>query len=236
MPLLKPPMLIDAFRLSAPTVAETIDNIIKHYSTAPGGWNHQRCLRPIMQGYSGATDVAALISGCKGTHKPSELDNAKIVEAVLPKVIGRPTQCFDYKRKYYPITPSLRCAMGPSFFIVERGVIKLVYVHARNTSRASLANLAGMAAILKTDILDQDFYGEPTDVEIHYVDKKGTARNDTVLNLSALANYLVEPAEVTLQRFALALVDVMENDRLTPQKRDRKQKPARDDGQITMDV
>lgn len=232
---LKPPMLVDAFRLSSGSFDQTVDNIIGHYSMSPGGWNHQRCLRPIMHGYNGATDILGLIAGCRGRGEDSQVDNAKIVEAVLPKVIGRSTQCFPYKRKHYALTPKILCPLGPSFFIVEGGVIKLVYVHARNEKRASLANLAGLASILRSDILDQDFYGQPTDVEIHYVDKKGSARSDSVYDLSSLQRYLIEEPTVTLTRFASALIDVMENDRVTPPVRKlRKDSSERDDAQSSL--
>lgn len=111
---LKPPMLIDAFRLCASSIDDTVKNIIDHYSTAGGGWNHQRCLRSIMHAYNGATDIAALVAGCKGKGTDAERDNAKIVEAVLPKVVGRKTQCFPYPRKAFALTPNLQCAMGSS--------------------------------------------------------------------------------------------------------------------------
>ena len=219
-------MLVDAFRLSANTLEETVANIIGHYSTQGGGWNHQRCLRSIMHGYNGATDTAALVAGCRGEGKKSQVDNAKIVEAVLPKVMGRNTQCFPYKRSPYALTPRILCPMGPSFFIVENGVIKLVYVHARNENRASLSDLAGLASVLKTDVLEQEFYGQVTDIELHYVDKKGSARSDSVYNLRRLQTHLREEPSVTLARFASALVDVMENDRVTPPARPRKERRA----------
>lgn len=231
---LKPPMLIDAFRLAADTHEETINNIVGHYSSLPGGWNHQRCLRSIMLGFNGATDRAALISGCKGEGKPSQIDNAKIVEAVLPRVIGRLTQCFPYKRKSYPLTPTILCPMGPSFFIVEAGVIRLVYVHARNEKRASIENLAGLAALFKTALLDQDFYGQAADVELHLVDKRGDARRDHVHSLETLTPYLSEPPDVTLKRFATALVEVMDRDLVTPPKRQRNEKPAPADDQLKL--
>lgn len=219
---LKPPMLIDAFRLCAPTHDETISNIINHYSTAPGGWNHQRCLRSIMLGFNGAADRAALIAGCKASGKPSQIDNAKIVEAVLPHVIGRNTQCFPYKRRHYALTPFLHCSMGPSFFIVEDGVIKLVYFHARNENRATLTDIAGLAHLFKSELLDQDFYGEASDVEVHYVDKRRTNRIDEVHTLSSLSNHLEEDPSAILSRFAAAIVDVIENDRVQPPASRRK--------------
>jgi hypothetical protein len=228
---LKPPMLIDAFRLCASSIDDTVKNIVDHYSTAGGGWNHQRCLRSIMHAYNGATDIAALVAGCKGKGTDAERDNAKIVEAVLPKVVGRKTQCFPYPRKTFALTPTLQCTMGPSFFIVENGVIKLVYVHARNEKRASLANLAGLAHVMKTDVLDQDFFGQKSDVEIHFVDKKGASRSDEVYDLKRLGGFLIEEPSTTLKRFATALVDVMENDRVAPAERKRKEKRPTDDGQ-----
>jgi hypothetical protein len=232
---LKPPMLIDAIRLTAKNRTQTIDNIIEHYSTAGGGWNHQRCLRPIMHAYNGADDSTSLIAGCKGSGKASQLDNSKIVEAVLPKVIGRQTQCFPYKRRHLALTPTIHCAMGPSFFIVEGGVIKLVYVHARNKKRATLQDIANLASVLKSEILDQEFYGEFTDVEIHYVNKKGNAREDTVYNLERLSSLRDSDPMQKLSLFATCLVTVMEQDLVKPPMREKKKSDAPtadNDGQI----
>src|SRR5690606_37318244 len=103
------------------------------------------------------------------------------------------------------------------------------YVHASNDKRASLSDLAGLASILKTDVLDQDFYGQPADVEVHYVDKKGSARKDVIYDLKRLEKYLDEDPSVTLTRFASALVDVMENDRVTPPVRKKREAPVEND-------
>ena len=84
---------------------------------------------------------------------------------------------------------------------------------------------------MKTDVLDQDFFGQKSDVEIHFVDKKGTSRSDEVYDLKRLSGILVEEPGTTLERFATALVDVMENDRVAPAERKRKDKRPSDDRQ-----
>jgi hypothetical protein len=224
-------MLIDAFRLTASTHFQTVENIIGHFSTAPGGWNHLRCLRSIKHALDGVRDKAALIAGCKGKGAPHELDNAKIVESVLPYVVGRNVQSFPFKRRNYVVTPNMQCSMGPSLFIVEGGVIKLLYVHARNENRASLTHLAGLASLFKSEILDQDFYGNPADVEFHYVDKRAENRTDQVLTLADLQSYLLEPPLETLQRFAVAMLEVSENDMVEPKKRPHSKAKAALEGQ-----
>ena len=87
-------------------------------------------------------------------------------------------------------------------------MIKLVYVHARNNSRASLHNLASFAFVVKRAILDQEFFGQPSDVEVHYVDKTGSNRIDSVQSLQSLGRYLREDPDETLGRFAQAFIKV----------------------------
>lgn len=204
----KPPMLIDAFRLTGATVEITVQNLVSHYSTPGGGWNHLRSVGVLRHAFAGATDIEALVAGCKGSGKDSELDNAKIVEAAAPKIVGRRTQVFSYKKHGYAITPTIHCSMGPAFFIVESGVIKLVYIHARNTSRASLHHISSLAYVVKRSILEQEFLDQQSDVEVHYVDKSGENRDDSVHTLATLRRYLREDPDETLRRFATAFLTV----------------------------
>jgi hypothetical protein len=206
----KPPMLIDAFRLTGANEEITIQNLIGHYSSAGGGWNHLRSVAALKLAYSGVTDLEGLVKGCQGSEKDSELDNAKIVEAAAPHIIGRKTQCFPYKKHSYAVTPKIFCPMGPAFYIVEGGVIKLIYIHARNNSRASLHNLASFSFVVKRAILEQEFFGQPSDVEVHYVDKTGENRIDSVHTLETLRRYLREDPDETLSRFARAFMTVDE--------------------------
>ena len=206
----KPPILIDAFRLTGSSHSETVDNLVQHYKAGAGGWNHQRSAFFIRTAFDGVSDTASLVTSCRGRGTKAQIDNAKIVESVLPKVVGRATKTFPYRRTYFAITPTARCSMGPAFYVVEKGAVKLVYIHARTTNRAELHHIAPLAYLVKSEILEQDFYGEPADVEIHYVDKAGTNRDDLVLSLSSLQRYLNEPPLDTLTRFAKAFVEVDE--------------------------
>ena len=139
------PMLIDAFVLTGANHAATIKNIVNYYLAGSGGWNHQRSVQPIRLAFDGAIDGEALIAGCKGKGTRPQLDNAKIVEAVLPQVLGRSTKAFSIPKRTFSISPTIHCSMGPAFFITEGGVVKLIYIHARNGNRAQLSDLAGFA-------------------------------------------------------------------------------------------
>ena len=229
----KPPMLIDAFRLTGATEEITVQNLIGHYSSKGGGWNHLRSVATLKLAYSGAADLKGLVSGCQGSGKDSELDNAKIVEAAAPHIIGRNTQCFPYKKQSYAVTPTIRCSMGPAFFIVEAGVIKLVYVHARNRSRASLENLASLSFVVKRAILDQEFFGQLSDVEVHYVDKSDNNRTDDIHTLETLRPHLREDPDETLGRFARAFLKVDDGKLAGDAARSRPAKKPADDAKQT---
>lgn len=232
----KPPMLIDAFRLTGASVDVTVQNLVSHYSNSGAGWNHLRSVGVLKHAFAGATDIEALVAGCKGSGKDSELDNAKIVEAVAPHIVGRRTQVFSYKKHAYAVTPTIHCSMGPAFFVVESGVIKLIYIHARNTSRASLHHIASLSFIVKRSILDQEFLGQPSDVEVHYVDKSGESRDDTVHTLETLRRYLREDPDETLKRFAAAFLKV-DAGKLAGEvrKRPAQKKPGAEADQTKMD-
>jgi hypothetical protein len=238
MPYYRVPMLIDVFRLTAATSFETEVNIIKHLKKKGGGHNHLKSAAFIKAAYHNESlRTPQLIVSCRGDGtKFAAVDNAKIVEAVLPKILGRKIQAFDFGKRHYQIAPDLFSILGPNFFIVEEETIKMVYIHARNKGRASMSDLAGLAWAIDEEILKTEFFGQKTDVEIHYVDKTGTKRDDTLLNLENLKGYLREDPNITLDRFTRAFKKIDEN-RLAGDVNKREQK--RDDfdgGQIMMDV
>ncbi|WP_141211574.1 hypothetical protein [Brucella grignonensis] len=238
MPYYRVPMLIDVFRLTGETDAETESNVTRHLAKKPGGHSHQRSVTFLKAAYSNAhLRTQKLIADCRGNGTiVGANDNAKIVESVLPKIIGRKIQAFDFGKRQYQISPDLFSTIGPSFFIVENDTIKMVYFHSRNDNRASISDLAGLAWAIDEEILKTDFFGQRADVEIHYVDKIGSRRSDTLYNLESLRPYLKEEPIVILDRFARAFRKVDEN-RLAGELKKREQKRGDfDDGQIVMDI
>jgi hypothetical protein len=231
----KAPLLVDAFRLTGATIEKTIESLVEYYQSQGGGWNHLRAATYLRLGYLGGIGAEALVAGCKGDGRRAYLDNAKIVEAALPKILGRNTQAFDVPPITYAVTPTIRCAMGPAFFVTENGVVKLVYVHARNEKRASKENLASLAMAAKAEILDNEFFGQPGDLEIHFIDKSGSNRDDELPNLDALRPAYQEPYQETLSRFAKALL-IVDEQRLAgdivPKAKEKATPPNTDQGTL----
>ena len=238
MPYYRVPMLIDVFRLTAETVIETEVNIVKHLKKKGGGHNHLKSAAFIKAAYnSEKLRTAELVAACRGDGTTIEaIDNAKIVESVLPKIIGRKIQAFDFGKRYYQIAPDLFSSLGPNFFIVEGGIIKMVYIHARNQGRASVSDLAGLAWAIDEEILKTEFFGQRTDVEIHYVDKSGINRSDTLFNLGMLKGHLKEDPNFTLDRFTRAFRNIDENRLAGDVRAQKRKRDDLDDGQAIMDI
>lgn len=231
----KVPMVIDAIRLTSGDVEGTVTNLVEYLKAGAGGWNHLRAAGFMRKAFDGASDLSGLVSACKGDGRKAFLDNAKILEAALPKIIGRRAQSFSFPRTKFIISPTIMSAVGPAFFIVEGGTIKLIYVHARNEGRASLANLASFAELAKREILDNDFYAQPGDIEVHYVDKRQGNRTDQVLSLGDLAKHAEEPIDSILGRFAEAF-RIVDTERLAGPKAIRRRKaPEMGSEQSTFD-
>lgn len=198
------PMAIDAIRLTGPSVEETVSNVVDYIKAGAGGWSHKRAAGYMRKAFDGASDREGLIKACRGDGRKPFVDNAKILEAALPTIIGRRARSFNFPRTKVVITPEIVCAIGPAFFIVEHGVVRLVYLHARNEGRATLSHLASLAELVKREILDNDFYGQPGEIELHYIDKKGSARTDQTFDLAGLAKHRSRPIDQVLMRFAEA--------------------------------
>jgi hypothetical protein len=223
-------MLIDAMRLTDRSLVGTVSNIVGYFRSGAGGWNHQRAAKFMRYGFDRAGSLEHLVGGCRGDGRKAFADNTKIVEATLPAILDRKAQSFPFPRTKLALTPDLHSGIGPAFFIVEDGLVRLVYLHARNDNRASLADLAAFASLAKREILDNDFYGIAGDIEIHLVDKRGANRLDTVLSFAELEPHLREPAEATVARFVEAFL-LVDRNRLAGSLRPRKERELREDGQ-----
>src|ERR1700712_3453451 len=111
----KVPMAIDAIRLTGRDVEETISNVVEYLKAGAGGWNHQRAASFMRKAFDGAVDRDGLIKACKGDGRKPFIDNAKIVEAALPKIIGRRAKSFDFPRTKFIITSTIVSSIGPAF-------------------------------------------------------------------------------------------------------------------------
>ncbi|MEL6687684.1 MAG: hypothetical protein AAFP97_08680, partial [Pseudomonadota bacterium] len=143
----------------------------------------------------------------------------KVLRATAPLSDGRDIQTFSFSKRTITLAPGLVSNLGPRFFFVEDGIVKLYNVHARNNYRAEKKDFAGLAWACKQEILDQDFFGQPSDIEFVDVDKRGDSTSVVTYGLDDLLPFLLEPPEETIARFVKCYRKVLEEGLAKPKAR-----------------
>lgn len=221
-------MLLDCFRLTATTEVETEKNTIEYLKQKKGGFNYNRAAKGTRMAYDGYELEPLYRQFSLGNASVAKTHNLKVLKITAPLATGRKIQTFDIKKRKFIITPTIQANLGPQFFFVENDVVKLAYIHARNNHRASLVHLAGLAWGMKTEILDDDFYDQPSDVEFLDVDKRDDQSIVKSYTLSELETYLHEDPMETLSRFARVFTKIRNNglagEIIKPHRRPREDK------------
>lgn len=228
----KCPMVLDVFRLTTGDIDLTIKNIVDHLQREAGGFNYQRGASYIRKAYHGYRKFELLVDQCRGAGDNAALIyNAKLVEFVAPLSAGRIIQTFDFPKKAITLAQGVVSDLGPNFFFVEDGKVKLFYVHARNSFRARKEDIAGLAYYYRQEILDTEFYGQPADVEIVDVDKRNDDAQVRVYSLSDLEACLREYPALTTDRFVKAFRTIEDRRLAGELRKPRAKSEKRDDGQ-----
>lgn len=179
MPYYRVPMLIDVFRLTGDDHQENIQSQILYFARSPGGFNYNRAATFQMKAYQGYSDADSLHKQCIGHGNRRDLvENAKVLRLILPWARNREVRVVRLPRHFLTLTKDVSCPLGPSFGFLEDGVMKVFYLHCRNTSRASVVDLSYWAAAIKFELLENEFYELPADIEILNVyprDRDGNA-------------------------------------------------------------
>ena len=174
---------------------------------------------------------------CLGDGSTAEkVQNAKVLKLILEIGNGRTIQTFNFPRRKLSLSKGIEAPLGPSFFFTENGAVKLFYLHCRNAHRGTLSHLANLAAAFNFEVLQNDFYGLRSDVEIVDVgprSKNGEAKVD-LLTLDRLVRPSKDDLQTVYDRFVRVFSKV-DDGRLAGEKRQPKQKDKPMDGQESFD-
>jgi len=225
-------MLIDIFRLTKATDLTTEKAVVEYLKSKAGGFNYNRSATFTEKAYGGYPHLDSLYSQCEGDGTSiAKVHNAKVLRQTAPLSVGRKIQTFPFPKRRYTVAPGINSSMGPQFFFVESETVKLLYIHARNSHRADLKDFAGLAWALKQDVLDEDFFGQPSDVEFINVDKRGETPHTEVYSLKDLEAHLKEDPQITLARFTRVFSKIREQGlagELIKRRRPRPENPQPD--------
>ena len=201
-----------------------------YYDAKGAPFNYLAGTRSIKNGYRGLHNLAQLEAGCLGEETAQgRKSNIEIVHEAAPLSFDRKTQVFDLPRTKFSFGRNHLASYRIPFFFVEDGVVKLYFLQPRKGCSLTYDQLCMVATIHKHYLLDQEFFGQPSDVE--YVDLSAppgmTERVVQRYQLSDLALWSEAKLGDRLTLIAEALDFLAKEDVVRPRKRHLSQ-PAAD--------
>lgn len=161
------PAVPDLARAEGSTVDEMVSWWLAYYDATPAPFNYVRGTKIVRKSYEGLHSLRQLLAGCVAEKvEQGRKSNEEIVTLAAPLAFGRRTSVFDLPRKRFHFGRDNRAAYRIPFFFVEDEVVKLYHLQPRKGAAVTFAQMGMVATIYKRFILDQDFHGIRSDVEI----------------------------------------------------------------------
>ncbi|TYC64922.1 hypothetical protein FMN63_20960 [Stappia sp. BW2] len=184
------PSLPELFRVDATSVETAELHLTSIYLDSTGKFNYLNASKILQSAYKGFHDIEQLVAGCeKAGSKVGRKPNAEVVRLAAPEAFGRKAQVFQLPKRSFHFGKDRAAPFRVPFFFVENEVIKICFLQPRKNGGLNLEQCGGLFTVLKKHLLDQEFYGEKTDIE--YIDvsapNKKEARKKTVYSLNDIS-------------------------------------------------
>jgi len=178
-------------------VESAIAHIVTELNGSGGGFNYIDATKRIKAAYKGLHSLKDLTRIVPSKmEKVGQKYNIDVVKLAAPKAFGRKTNVFDLHSRRFHYGGERDASYRAPFLFTEDGIVKLYYVQPRKTALFTFEQASFYASITKKFLLDTEFYGEKTDVEIVDVAER------------------VEGQGRVTQTFTFANVDVWEDGRI----------------------
>jgi hypothetical protein len=160
------PPVPDLARAKGGTVPELVDWFVDYYNQGGAPFNYRRGTKSVRSAYKGLHKIHLLTAGCAS--EPTAIGrtaNADIVRAAAPFAFGRDTQVFDLSPRKFAFGKDRFAGYRIPFLFVENGIVYVYYLQPRKNAGPDFDELGMVATIVKTYLLDVEFYGLKSDVE-----------------------------------------------------------------------
>jgi hypothetical protein len=160
------PPVPDLARAKGETVAQLEDWFIRFYNEGGAPFNYRRGTLSVRAAYRGLHRLGPLTAACEAEKtKIGRISNLEVVTNAAPFAFGRSTQVFDLPRRKFPFGRERAAAFRIPFLFVENGKIYVYHLQPRKGAGLTFDELSMVATIIKTYLIDTEFYGQACDVE-----------------------------------------------------------------------
>lgn len=180
------PPVAELIRTPSTSVDEAVRSLCGFYEI-DAKVNFLTSTKAIKSAYRGFHNINALLAAFDKKFLGSAA-NRNVVQLAAPIAFNRSTQVFDLPPKKFPFGRDRLASYRIPFFFVEDGIVKCYFLLPRKGPYLNFDQVCGCATIHKRYLLDQEFYGEKTDLEIVDISarEKGGPRELRVWNTADL--------------------------------------------------
>lgn len=175
-------------RIPTTSLEVAIQHIVAELGGSSGGFNYIDATKRIKVAYKGLhklNDLARVT--LKQGASVGQKFNIDVVKLAAPIAFGRQTNVFDLHSRRFHYGDERDASYRVPFFFTEQGVVKLYYLQPRKSAFLTLEHVSLYASIAKKFLLDTEFYGEKTDIEIVDVAERANGQG-RVIKTFAFAN------------------------------------------------
>jgi hypothetical protein len=160
------PPVPDLARAEGETVSEVARWFVDFYNRGGAPFNYRSGTRAVRSAYKGVHKLHLLTAACAGERTAvGRSANRDVVNHAAPFAFGRNLQVFDLSRRRFAFGRDRFAAYRIPFFFVENGVVYVYYLQPRKHAGLNLDQLGMVATIMKTYLLESEFFGSHCDVE-----------------------------------------------------------------------
>ncbi len=160
------PPVPDLARAKGETIGELVDWFVDYYNQGGAPFNYRRGTKAVRSAYKGLHQVHLLTAGCMAEATAiGRTANSDLVRAAAPIAFGRNTQVFDLSPRKFAFGKDRFAGYRIPFLFVEDGVVKVYHLQPRKKAGPDFDELGMVATIVKTYLLDVEFFGLKSDVE-----------------------------------------------------------------------
>jgi hypothetical protein len=216
------PPISELARAKGDTVPELQKWFADFYNRGGAPFNYRSGTKAIRAAYRGIDKLHLLTAGCEAEKTNiGRVSNREIVELAAPLAFGRSTQVFDIPPRRFPFGRERYAAYRIPFLFVENTVVKVFYLQPRKGACPTIDEIGMIATIIKTYLLDTEFYGLETDIE--FVDLSAPFgckdRSITSFSLSDLPIWSEKRLGDRLTLLSEAIDSLQESDDVAPRTR-----------------